>query len=133
MNADAVCYLDSSALVKLVVREPESSALATHLRARPVRVSCGLARVEVARAVRPHGAPATDRAREVLDRVEMLDLDEPLLHAAADLDGPLLRSLDAIHLAAALALGDELGELVTYDGRMAHHAQELGLRVAAPE
>ncbi|ADB51386.1 type II toxin-antitoxin system VapC family toxin [Conexibacter woesei] len=132
MSADAVCYLDSSALVKLVVREPESATLTRHLRSRPVRVSCALATVEVVRAVGAHGPEATDRARQVLDGVDMIRLDDPLLHAAATLDGPLLRSLDAIHLAAALALREDEVELITYDRRMAAHAEQLGFVVSAP-
>jgi len=100
-----VAYLDSSALVKLVVAEPESSALRRHLRSRPIRVSCALARVEVVRAVRRHGREATARARRVLARTRLLRIDDALLDAAAFLDGGVLRSLDAIHLAAAQALG----------------------------
>jgi len=132
MSADAVSYLDSSALVKLVVREAESAALIRHLRNRPTRVSCALARVEVVRAVRAHGAPATARARELIGRIGILQLDEPLLDSAAELEAVVLRSLDAIHLAAARALGDELREIVTYDLRMAEAGRALGLAVATP-
>jgi predicted nucleic acid-binding protein len=131
MSADAA-YLDSSALVKLVVEEAESDALAGHLRDRPQRVSCGLARVEVVRAVRGHGPAATARATRLLQRVALLRLDEVLLDAAAALEGAHLRSLDAIHLAAAQALGEDLAELITYDQRMAAAALELELAVAAP-
>jgi uncharacterized protein len=132
MNAEPAVYLDSSALVKLVVREPESSALQRYLRRRPRRVSCALARVEVVRAVRPQGTDAINRARRVLERLNLLRLDDPLLEAAAQLDGPSLRSLDAIHLAAAHALGAELESVVTYDLRMTGAATGLGLRVASP-
>ena len=59
-------YLDSSALVKLVIAEPESQALRRYLRSEPQRASCALARVEVLRAVRSHGAKALARARQVL-------------------------------------------------------------------
>jgi predicted nucleic acid-binding protein len=132
MSADRVVYLDSSALVKLVVAEPESDALAKYLERRPARVSCALARVEVIRAVRPHGAPARRRARDLLDRVSLLELDEVLLDAAAELGDPALRSLDAIHLAAAATFAAGLQELVTYDRRMAAAAERLGFVVAAP-
>ena len=132
MSAEAPVYLDSSAIVKLVVMEPESGALADHLRARPRRVSCALARVEVIRAVRPQGEHAIRRARALLDRISLLRLDDVLRDAAAALDGPALRSLDAIHLAAARALGRELGEIVTYDRRMAAAAGDLGIAVRAP-
>jgi len=132
VNAEAAVYLDSSALVKLVVREPESAALADHLRRRPSRVSCALARVEVIRAVRGHGVPAINRARRLLGRISLLRLDDALLDEAAALNEGNLRSLDAIHLAAARALGDGLTELVTYDRRMAEAAEMAGLAVAAP-
>lgn len=132
MSAERVVYLDSSALVKLVVEEPESVALSDHLRDQPIRASCALARVEVARAVAPHGEPATARCRRLLARIALLALDDALLDAAASLNGSTLRSLDAIHLAAACAFGDELGEIVTYDVRMADAARGLGLAVTAP-
>lgn len=132
MSADATVYLDSSALVKLVVAEAESDALLAYLNDRPTRTSCALARVEVVRAVRDHGEVATRRARQLLERVSLLRLDDVLLQAAAELDGPTLRSLDAIHLAAAQALGDGLGDVVTYDHRMASAARGIGLAVSAP-
>lgn len=125
-------YLDSSALVMLVVAEPESAALRRWLRRRAVRVSSALARVEVLRAVRSHGREATLRARRVLKRVRLLQLDEALLEKAASLDPVVLRSLDAIHLASAQTLGETLDSVVTYDVRMTAAAQALGLRVAAP-
>jgi predicted nucleic acid-binding protein len=60
-------------------------------------------------------------------------LDDPLLEVAANLDPDILRTLDAIHLASALSLGDSLDEVVTYDKRMAEAAKYLGLAVASPE
>ena len=132
MSAEHAVYLDSSALVKLVVREPESGALRLYLRHRPKRVSAALARVEVVRAVRPHGAPAGVRARQLLQRLSLLRLDDVLLDAAAQLDDGRLRSVDAIHLAAAQELGAELESVVTYDARMAVAAGELGLHVVEP-
>ncbi len=132
MNADAVVYLDSSALVKLVVMESESSALAGHLRGRPDRASCALARVEVIRAVRAHGQHAINRARQLLQRISLVRLDDMLLDEAAALNRADLRSLDAIHLAAARALGEGLAEIITYDRRLADAADHLGLPVIAP-
>lgn len=125
-------YLDSSALVKLVVAESGSTALRRYLRDRPERASCSLARVEVIRAVRPHGVAAVTRARQVLRRIDLIHLDDELLEDAATLDPGVLRSLDAIHLAAARAFGDELRAVVTYDDRMAAAAARLGLQVDAP-
>lgn len=132
MSADAPVYLDSSALVKLVVREAESAALRRHLKGGGPAVSCALARVEVVRAVRLHGAGAIERAKEVISAFRLLSLDDRLLDHAASLEGSPLRSLDAIHVAAALELGDDGVELVTYDARMASAARGLDLRVASP-
>ncbi len=125
-------YLDSSALVKLVVREPESAALRRFLRGHPQRVSCGLARTEVPRAVRHLGPAALRRARLLLRHVHLIRLDDALLDAAAALDSRILRSLEAIHLAAAQLLSPEIQAIVTYDQRMATAAALLGFAVIAP-
>lgn len=128
-----VIYLDSSAIVKLVVSEAESEALRRYLRRRAIRVSSALARVEVVRAVRLKGDDARVRARNVLDRIQLLAIDETLLDAAADLDHGVLRSLDAIHLASAQAFGVSLEALVTYDSRMIQAAEVVGLPWSAPK
>jgi len=127
-----VVYLDSSALVKLVVSEPESSALRRYLGGEPERASCALARVEVLRAVRGHGAAAITRARRLLQRLNIVQIDEELLDAAAALDPRVSRSLDAIHLSAAQLFGGELTAVVTYDRRMTAAAGLADLAVAAP-
>lgn len=127
-----VSYLDSSALVKLVATEPESDALNKFLAARLVRVSCALARVEVIRAARHRGLVPVVRARELLQTIELIELGDELLDRAADLQPIGLRSLDAIHLAAAQTLGAALRELVTYDRRMIEAARTLAIRVVAP-
>lgn len=131
VNAEAV-YLDSSGLVKLVVREAESPHLEQFLRDWPRRVASALARVEVARAARVHGPHAVSRARQLLTGLYLVQMDDALLDEAAELDPSTLRSLDAIHLAAARSLRDDLGPLVTYDARLATAARALGLVVVAP-
>ena len=125
-------YLDSSALVKLVVLEPESRALRAYLRREPERVSCGLARTEVLRAVRPLGPAAIETARRLLRSVNLVRLDDTLLDAAGILEPLALRSLDAIHLATAQLVAPALRAVVTYDRRMANAAAALGFPVAAP-
>jgi len=125
-------YLDSSALVKLVVLEPESRALRAYLRREPERVSCGLARSEVLRAVRPLGPAAIETARRLLRSVNLVRLDDTLLDAAGILEPLALRSLDAIHLATAQLVAPALRAVVTYDRRMADAAAALGFPVAAP-
>lgn len=127
----SVAYLDTSAYVKTMVAEPESKRLRAWLEQWPERASCSLLRTEAVRALRRHGAGATALARAGFSTLELVRLDDELLDAAADL-GPELRSLDAIHVAAALSLGSDLGALVTYDERMISVAQQLHLPVASP-
>jgi uncharacterized protein len=130
----SIVYLDASALVKLVVAEPESSALVEFLHARPERASSALTLVEVPRALRRAGLGATERqrARRLLTRVALIDVDRRSLAMAAAFDPPGLRTLDAIHLAAALALGEDLDGFVTYDRRLAEAARHIDLEVVAP-
>lgn len=130
---DRACYLDSSALVKLVIKESESTALRRHLASRHHRTSSEIAQVEVVRAVRKHGPEAVVRAKLMLEKVKLLTLDSEMLNDAADLGPPTLRSLDAIHLAAAMTLRDEVDELITYDRRMAEAATDLGFKTASPK
>ena len=131
MSAEGSAYLDSSALVKLVLLEAESGALLAHLKRWPTRTSCALALVEVIRAVRPEGVHVVERAQRLLETLQLVAVDDDLLRAAARLNPPL-RSLDAIHVAAAQSLEHELEELITYDLRMTDAANALGLPVAAP-
>ncbi|MEO6579241.1 MAG: type II toxin-antitoxin system VapC family toxin [Candidatus Limnocylindria bacterium] len=125
-------YLDSSAAVKLVVREAESDALGAWIRQRSRLVSSALLRTELIRAVRRGEPAAMDRARATIARFNLHGLDPAILDLAGRLDPTSLRSLDAIHLATALRLTDELEAIVTYDRRMIAGAQRLGLPVASP-
>lgn len=125
-------YLDSSAIVKLVVREPESAALRRYLRRRRPVLSSALARTEVLRALLPAGEAAVARGRDVLHRLDLVRLNDRVLNAAGAVRPPELRSLDAIHLAAAQQLGPELTALVTYDERMAAAGKQLGFRIVKP-
>ncbi len=132
MNAERVTYVDSSAIVKLVAREPQSGALRRFLRRRGPLVSSALARAEVVRAVRPLGSAAVKRAGDVLDRFELLRINDRVLTAAGHVQPDDVRTLDAIHLASAAAFDHELHRFVTYDERMARAAIVMGLTVAAP-
>ncbi len=127
-------YLDASALVKLVAEEPESLALGTFLSRRPVRISSALTRVEVTRVVGRSalGAAGRRRAQEALARVALVRLDDGILEAAGELSPAGLRTLDALHLATALSLGEDLEGFVTYDRRLAHAAAAAGLEVVTP-
>jgi len=128
-------YLDSSALVELVQRETESNALRRFLRRHrsDQLVTSALARVEVVRAVLIGGPGALAQARRQLSRLDQILLGPEILDRAAMLAPHIqLRSLDAIHLAAAQVVGADLRAVVTYDHRMADAAQNLGLTVEGP-
>jgi predicted nucleic acid-binding protein len=127
-----VTYLDSSAIVKLIVAEPESESLRDWIRERPRIASCALARTEVPRAVRHVGAAALAGARGALRDIDLIAVDDRLLETAAILDPAILRSLDAIHLAAARSLGSDLDVVVSYDTRMLEGARLLGLPTERP-
>jgi uncharacterized protein len=128
-----VAYVDSSAFVKLIVAEPESEALRRAIARWPQRASSTLLRAETVRALRRSGNNArVPAARRLLRAVTMIRIDEPLLDRAADLEPGELRTLDAIHLASALELGQDLGVMISYDIRLSAAAEAYGLPVASP-
>jgi hypothetical protein len=127
-------YLDSSAVVKLVVPEAETDALMAALEGWPDRVASALAATEVHRALRRAGASAAVRRRAdaVLAGLVLVWVDEPVLRRAASFADPALRALDAIHLATALSLGDDPDAFVTYDARLARAARRQRLKIVHP-
>jgi predicted nucleic acid-binding protein len=129
----AATYLDSSAIVKLVIEEPESLALRSYLRRRRPLISSALARTEVQRALMFEGAEGLARGRAVLERLDLIRLNDRLLDAAGTISRVNLRSLDALHLATAQSLGIDVSQLVTYDERMIDAARDVGVRTASPK
>ena len=126
-------YLDTSAAVKLVVAETGSMALRRWLAGRDGEVaSSDLLRTELLRATRRGAPEQMPQARAVLDALVLVSLSTAVFERAARLEPQLLRSLDALHLAAALELGDELEGVVTYDQRLVEGCQVLGIKVVAP-
>jgi hypothetical protein len=125
-------YLDASAAVKLVVREPESASVRRFLAGEVTRISSRVLAVELLRAVARASPAATDQARSLLGVMDFVELDETVAERAGALEPAGLRSLDAIHLASALAVADELDAFVTYDVRQADVARALGIAVEAP-
>lgn len=132
MSAERVSYIDSSAIVKLVVREPESAALSRYLRRKRPLVSSALARAEVIRALSHLGEPALRRGEEVLKRIDLVRINHQVLTTAGAMEPQEFRTLDAIHLATASLFGDTLAGIISYDERMALAAQALGWTVRAP-
>lgn len=126
-------YLDTSALVKLVVAEAETTALLAWLKQQEnALVSSDLTRAELARAVRRSAPDRMVRAREVLDSITLLAVTSETFELAGKLDPAILRTLDAVHLAAALSMGDDLDTVVTYDDRLAAAAEANGVAVSSP-
>ena len=128
-------YLDSSAIVPLIRAEATTQALREFLdeNAAALCFSSDLARTEVQRAVASDRPLVQAAARRQLSRLHLVHLTPGLLDDAGSLlPGMQVRSLDAIHLAAAQRAGSDLTAVVTYDRRMADAALALGLRVAAP-
>jgi uncharacterized protein len=125
-------YVDSSALVKMIVGEAESLALAQYLArfSGDNRLSAAIARTELVRAVARRSA-ATVNARSALARLSFIAITTSLLDVAAAIRPPELRTLDAIHLAAAMSV-PELRALVTYNRRLADAATDAGLVVVSP-
>ena len=125
--------MDTSALVKLIVDEPETGALREWLAVEPREpVSCDLVRTELLRVVRRTAPDRARAARRLLEAVTLTQVTTAVFEQAGRLDPASLRSLDAIHLSAALDLGDELDGLVTYDSVLARAAASAGIEIAAP-
>lgn len=132
MNGKAA-YLDTSAFLKLIVTERESPALRRFLARWPERTSAVLLRVEAVRALRRAGYDSqVGAARRLLGTMRLIRLDEPLLDRASELEPREMRSLDAVHLGAALTIGSDLGVLVTYDQRLGDAARNRGISVSSP-
>jgi predicted nucleic acid-binding protein len=120
--------------MKLVRMENETAALRDWLGERPEQpvVSSELGRVEVLRAARRAGGRAVTEARAVVGDIDLVPLDRTVQDLASDIGDPLLRTLDALHLASAVLLSDELTVFITYDQRLTSAAQAAGLVVATP-
>jgi predicted nucleic acid-binding protein len=127
-------YADSSALIKLVVAEAESEALLRLVSGREDLVTSAVAVAEVVRAARRASSSpeVAARTRAVVRAVHLLAVDLKVLELAAEQDPEELRSLDAIHLASALSVEDELEAMVVYDRRLAAAAAAAGLSVLSP-
>ena len=126
-------YLDTSAAVKLLIAEENANSLVRWLESHEDQMfSSDLLRTELLRVTRRIAPDLMVQARAILDALVILTLSTELCERAAILEPRLLRSLDAIHLAAAMEMGDDLRGLVTYDHRLAAGAESLGIEVLTP-
>lgn len=124
-------YLDTSAAVKLLVREAETEALIAAITSeQPDFVACYLLETEIRRAMARHPERTQSDAVQLLADVALYETPPSLFREAGLLPGTQLRSLDALHLAAALRLG--VDRVVTYDTRMIEGAREIGIPAFAP-
>jgi uncharacterized protein len=129
-----VIYLDSSALVKLALAEPESSALADWLAERTDQalVSSALHRTEVLRAIWLAEPGALPRGQRIIRRIGRVALSHDVLDNAATLPPASLGTAGAIHLASALAIRRDLVSFVSYDKTLLDAARDAGLPVDSP-
>jgi predicted nucleic acid-binding protein len=129
-----ILYLESSAAAKLLVEEPESSALAAFLDAEVGSggrvVSCVLLETELRRLAARVGLTQT-AVTQLLEGVDVADLERAQFRTAGLLGGNQLRSLDALHVASALRW--QADAVMTYDHRQAEAVEAAGVRVLAPQ
>lgn len=126
-------YADTSALVKLVLDEPESEHLVEWFNETGAQAATSwLTLVELRRAIARSAPWRAPDVADVLNACQLIVLDRETLEAAARLQPATLRTLDAVHLAAALTLGPDLAGMLVYDARLAHAAREAGIRPFAP-
>lgn len=124
-------YLDTSAATKLLVTEAESDALARELDAEgPALAACQLLETEVRRVVHRVERLTHEHATNLLDGVDLYEVPQSLFREAGLLPGENLRSLDAIHLAAAIRI--DVDAVLSYDTWMSGAARDLGFDVVAP-
>jgi uncharacterized protein len=129
-----VIYLDSSALLKLLREEPESQALDEWLsdRSEFPLISSELAKTEIVRACRRRRDPPIAAARTLLAALDLVPATGLVFELADEIGKPTLRTLDTIHLASALVIGNDLSAFVAYDQRLHEAAEAEGVPVESP-
>ena len=130
MTSRTVVYVDTSALGALLVEQLESDALESWLdQTSDILVSSDLLEIELRRLAVREGVDQADVTR-LLDGVSLAALDRAVYRSAGLLPMPYLRTLDALHLEAAMRL--DAAAVLTYDRRLSKAARSVGLRVVAP-
>lgn len=126
-----LAYVDASAMVKLAVPEAESSSMLRWYTEAERVVTSRIGLVEIRRAAARH-THEPDQVRSLVASMEIVELSPEIADRAAGVAPSILRALDAIHLATAMALGGEVDAFVTYDDRLAEAAHAVGLPVVRP-
>jgi predicted nucleic acid-binding protein len=128
-----VYYLDTSAAIKLLFNEPESQAMRRWVRETEGKVvSSDLLQAELMRATARIDVDKLEDAQAIIRYLFMMRLSTGVYHRAGTLAPTEMRTLDTLHLAAAMELGDDLEGIVTYDVRMARGVESLGIEVIGP-
>jgi uncharacterized protein len=125
-------YIDTSALLKLVFPEVEVDALVRFLPDDARTVSSTLLLVEARRATLRRAPARLASVDVLLDRTQLVDVSDAVIESASRLPEPLLRSLDAIHLATALLIREDVEVLLSYDDRLLASAAAHGIKTASP-
>jgi len=127
-------YLDTSAFIKLVKHEAESTAMSEYLRksTEQVLASSQLLAVEARRSTLRGAPKQLPRVDLMLDRVVQIAISGAVIEAASQLPDPMLRSLDAIHLATVLLIREDIDVLLSYDERLVAAAAAHGIQTASP-
>lgn len=128
-------YLDSSAIIKLVFEEDESAGLETWLRLRNFEsmVTSDLSLVEIFRTCRFKNISSIPSAGQLKNGIDRIPIATDIIELASNLDPKELRSLDAIHIASALSIREDLEFFVVYDKRLKTAVTKSGLAIIAPE
>lgn len=125
-------YLDTSALGRLLLGEPDAQAILRSLREYDRHITSRLLRIELRRLALREGL--LEHADQLLSGVALLPVDEAVLDAAETVQPSSAGTLDAIHLVTAIRLADDkvIDAMMTYDLRLADGARAYGLTVIAP-
>ncbi len=131
-DARSSVYVDTSVFGRVILEEPDKSAITRDLAKFDRSVASRLLRVELRRVARREDA--LEEADRILDDVQLIPLDEDVLATAETISPATVGTLDAIHLATAVRLSraGELDAIMTYDKRLADGAREHGLTVLSP-
>lgn len=130
----SAAYLDASALVKMFKDEPETEALRASLAQWPIRVASALIRVEAICTARRLGSQDfLQRAGEALERINLIPISPEIIELATAAHTPPLRAMDAIHLATALTMREDLGAVFVYDNDLHAAAGAHNLNPLAPQ
>jgi predicted nucleic acid-binding protein len=130
----SAAYVDTSALVKLFKAERETEAFRTALADWPVQVASELIRVEAICTARRLGdQDLLQRASDALERINLIPISPEIIELATDAQTPPLRAMDAIHLATALTIREDIGAIFVYDNDLHAAAQAHHLNPLAPQ